>query len=36
VDLQYTLGLSNATEGSSLDAKSRTFSLTSHVGFDVF
>jgi hypothetical protein len=36
VDLQYTLGLSNVSEGSSLDAKSRTFSLSSHLGVDVF
>ena len=36
VDLKYTMGLSNVTEGSSLDAKNRTFSLTSHIGFDVF
>jgi hypothetical protein len=36
VDLQYTLGLSNVSEGSSLDAKSRTFSLSSHFGVDVF
>jgi hypothetical protein len=36
VDLAYSLGLSNVSEGSSLDAKNRTFALTSHFGFDVF
>ena len=36
LDLKYSLGLSNVSEGSSLDAKNRTFSLTSHIGFDVF
>jgi hypothetical protein len=36
VDLAYSLGLSNVSEGSSLDAKNRTFGLTSHFGFDVF
>lgn len=36
LDLKYSLGLSNVSQGSSLDMKNRTFSLTSHVGFDVF
>lgn len=36
LDLKYTMGLSNVSEGSSLDAKNRTFSLSSHVGFDIF
>lgn len=36
LDLKYSLGLSDVTEGSALDLKNRTFSLTSHVGFDVF
>jgi len=36
VDLKYSMGLSNVSEGSSLDMKNRTFSLTTHVGFDIF
>ena len=36
VDLKYTMGLSNVSAGSSLDAKNRTFTLTSHVGFGIF
>lgn len=35
-ELKYSMGLSNVSEGSSLDAKNRTFMLTSHVGFDLF
>lgn len=36
VELKYSVGLSNVSEGSSLAAKNRTFALTSHLGFDVF
>lgn len=36
VDLKYSLGLSNVSEGSSLDAKNRTFELSTHLGFDIF
>ena len=35
-DLKYTVGLSNVSAGSSLDAKNRTFTLTTHIGFGIF
>ena len=36
VELKYSVGLSNVSEGSTLAAKNRTFVLTTHLGFDIF
>jgi len=36
LDLKYSMGLSNVSEGSPLEMKNRTFSLSSHVGFGIF
>ncbi len=36
VDLRYSVGLSNVSEGSALDLKNRTFALSAHLGFDIF
>lgn len=36
IDLKYTLGFTEISEGSALAAKNRTFELSSHLGFGIF